>query len=161
MKPDGDDPAAGQPHQTRGRRPLRQLWTDTVADARACAQAELALARAETGRNLHRLRWSLARIGIGMLFLATAISMATIAAVLGLGKAIGTIPALLLLAVAYMLAGVLLVRSGDNGLSFGKLLPVNAIHRLARRLGPGNAGRTAAEGATPAEGGPDEARTKA
>ncbi len=142
MKPDADESApavksgADESAAPPGRRPLGQLWADTISGARATAEAELSLVRAETAGNFKMLRWSFARIGIGMLFLMAALVLATVAVAIWLTGMFGVVPTLLLLAGAYLLVGAWLVRSGADGVSLRRMLPMVSIARLSRRAVP-------------------------
>ena len=136
MKPDDAEPAA------RRRRPIWQLWSETVEGARATVQAELALVRAETAHNFRALRWSVAKIGVGMLFLMAALTLATVAVALWLTKAIGAAPTLLLLGLVYLLIGALLVRSGAAGVSLRRIMPARSLARLSWPAPPAAAGES-------------------
>lgn len=119
---------------TDDRRSLAEAWAEVVADASGLVQAEAGLARAETATNLRALLRSAIIILAGVLLCMIAITFLSVAAVVGLAALIGLGLALLFVATAAGMLGVLFFRLGLIRMESLNILPDKSIGRISEDL---------------------------
>jgi hypothetical protein len=93
-----------------------------------------AWSRAETTDNLKAIGRQSAKLGAGAVLLAMALVFLTVAAVVAIAHLIGLLPALLIVSLLCVGAGLLLVRSGQFRLSGQNILPERSFGRMTRDL---------------------------
>lgn len=113
---------------------LIQSARQVVADASTLVRTEAALARLETAENAAAAAGVVARLGLGTLFLVTAILFLVLAALVALAEALGWVPAFLILAGIQGVAGALLLGQGRQLASGLRLLPERTLGRISDDL---------------------------
>lgn len=105
-----------------------------VADASTLVRTEATLARLETAENAAAAAGVLARLGLGAIFLGTAIVFLLLAALVALSAVVGWVWAFLILAGIQGAAGLFLLGKGRQLASGLRLLPERTLKRLSDDL---------------------------
>jgi len=112
-------------------RSIAETLTEVAADASSLMRAEMTLAGIETRDNASALGGAVARIALGAVFIALAITFLTVAGVVALASLLGLLWALLIIAGTVAVLGFILIAAGQSAARKQRLLPVQAIARIA------------------------------
>lgn len=116
------------------RRSIVDTWIELFADAGGLVRVEAALARAETTENLKAIGRQSAKMAAGFALLLMALVFLTVATVVAIAHFIGYLPALLVVTLLCVGAGLGLMHSGRTALVGQTILPERVLKRMARDL---------------------------